>query len=103
MCTCITFCWIRQLSRTTLTGPVTFGVRELCLFVLHSAGTDNYLTLLILVPWHMEDESYMYLYYIVLDQRVINTTRVGSVAFGGRELYVLALHSAGPHLYLTLL
>jgi hypothetical protein len=71
MCTCITFCWIRQLSSTTLTGPVTFGVRELCLFILHSAGTDNYLTLLILVPWHMEDESYMYLYYIVLDQRVI--------------------------------
>jgi hypothetical protein len=46
MCTCITFCWIRQLSNTTFTGPVTFGGRELCALVLHSAGPESYLTLL---------------------------------------------------------
>jgi hypothetical protein len=40
MCACVTFCWIRQLSSTTLTGPVTFGVRELCLCVLYSAGIE---------------------------------------------------------------
>jgi hypothetical protein len=46
MCTCITFCWTRHLSSTTFTGPVTFGGRELCVFVLHSAGPESYLTLL---------------------------------------------------------
>jgi hypothetical protein len=46
MCTCITFCWIRQLANTTLTGPVAFGGRELCVLVLHSAGSDSYLALL---------------------------------------------------------
>jgi hypothetical protein len=46
MCTCITFCWIRQLSNTTLTGSVVFGGRELCVLVLHSAGSDSYLILL---------------------------------------------------------
>jgi hypothetical protein len=45
MCTCIIFCWIRQLFNTTLTGPVAFGVQELCVLVLHSAGTDSYLKL----------------------------------------------------------
>jgi hypothetical protein len=29
MCTCITFCWTRQLASPTLTGPVIFGVHEL--------------------------------------------------------------------------
>jgi len=42
MCTCITFCWTRQLFNTTLIGP-----------------------------WHLEDGRYMYLYYILLDQTVI--------------------------------
>jgi hypothetical protein len=46
MCMCITFCWIRQLFNTTLTSPVTFGGRVLCVLVLHSAGPDSYLTLL---------------------------------------------------------
>jgi hypothetical protein len=46
MCTCIMFCWIRQLLNTTLTGPVAFGGRELCVLVLHSAGPDCYFTLL---------------------------------------------------------
>jgi hypothetical protein len=50
MCTCITFCWTRQLASTTLTGPVIFGVHELCILVLHSAGPDSYLALLLLVP-----------------------------------------------------
>jgi hypothetical protein len=46
MCSCITLCWIRQLSNTILTDPVTFGVQELCVVVLHSSGPDSYLTLL---------------------------------------------------------
>jgi hypothetical protein len=46
MCTCIIFCWIRQLFNTTLSVPVAFGGRELCVFVLHSAGSDSYLALL---------------------------------------------------------
>ena len=46
MCTCITFCWTRQLFNTTLIGPVEFEGRELGALVLHSAGSDNYLTLL---------------------------------------------------------
>jgi hypothetical protein len=71
MCTCITFCWTRQLFNTTLIGPVAFGGRELCVLVLHSVGPDSYATLLLLVPWHLKDESYAYLFYIMLDQRVI--------------------------------
>jgi hypothetical protein len=43
MFTFITFYWIRQLSSTTLTDPVTFGGRQLFVPVLHSAGTDSYL------------------------------------------------------------
>jgi hypothetical protein len=46
MCTCITFCWIRQLINTTLTGPVAFGGRVLCVLVLHAVGSNSYLTLL---------------------------------------------------------
>ena len=46
MCTCITLCCTRQLSNTTLIGPVVFGGRELCVLVLHSAGPDSYLALL---------------------------------------------------------
>jgi hypothetical protein len=71
MCTCIIFCWIRQLLNTNLTGPVAFGGRELCVLVLYSAGSNIYLTLLCLVPWYLEDGSYLYLYYILLDQTVI--------------------------------
>jgi hypothetical protein len=71
MCTCITFCWTRHVFNTTLIGPLAFKVRELCVLVLHSAGPDRYLTLLSLVPLLLEDDSYLYLYYILLDQRVI--------------------------------
>ena len=71
MCTCIAFCWTRELSNTTLIDPVAFGERQLCVLVLHSAGPDSYLTLLGLVPWHLENESYVYLYYMLLDQTVI--------------------------------
>ena len=46
MCTCIAFRWTRELSNTTLIGPVAFGDRELCGLVLHSAGPDSDLTLL---------------------------------------------------------
>ena len=68
MCTCITFCWTRQLFNTTLIGPVTFEGRELCVLVLHSAVPDSYLTLLLLVPWYLEEGSYV---YILLDLTVI--------------------------------
>jgi hypothetical protein len=54
-----------------LIGTVVFGGRELCVLVLHSAGSDSYLTLLSLVPWYLVDESYVYLYYILLDQTFI--------------------------------
>jgi hypothetical protein len=46
MCTCIICCWIRQLFNTNLIGAVVFGGRELCVLVLHSAGSDSYLTVL---------------------------------------------------------
>ena len=107
MCTCITFCWTRQLFNTTLTGPVAFGGRVLCVLVLHAVGSNSYLTLLWLVSWYLEDESYVCLYYILLDQPVFrelfSTTVIGPIAVGGRELYVLVLHSVGPDSYLTLL
>ena len=45
MCTCITFCWIRQLFSTALIGPVTFGGRELCVLAL-LVYVYSYLTLL---------------------------------------------------------
>jgi len=76
MCTCITFCWTRWLFNTTLIGPMVLGERELCVLVLHSAGPDSYLTLLSLVPLHLENGSYVYLYYILLDQTVIKTTLI---------------------------
>jgi hypothetical protein len=41
MCACITFCCTRQLFNNTLIGPVTFGGRELCICILHSAGPDS--------------------------------------------------------------
>jgi hypothetical protein len=132
MCTCNTFCWTRQLFNTTLIGPVGFRGRESWVLVLHSAEPDSYLTLLWMVPWHLEDGSYVYLYYIQLDQTVIqdyfdwcrriwwtivmctciifcstrqlcNTTLTNPVAFGGRELCVLVLYSARPDSYVTLL
>ena len=125
MCTCITFYWTRQLLNTTFIGPVAFGGRELYVLVLHSAGPDSYLALLSLVPWHWEDERYVYLSYILLDQTVMqhyfhwsrdiwrtgamctcitfcwirqlsNTTLTDPVKFGVQELCVLVLHSAGP-------
>ena len=68
MCSCITFRWTRQLSSTTLIGPLAFGERDLCVVVLLSAGPDSYLTLLSLVQWHLEDEIYVYFYNILLDQ-----------------------------------
>jgi hypothetical protein len=46
MCTCITFCWTRHLFKTTLTGPVAFGEREVCVLILDSAEPDSSLTLL---------------------------------------------------------
>ena len=36
-------------------------------------------------------------------RQLFSTTFIGSLAFGERELCVLALHSAGPDSYLTLL
>jgi hypothetical protein len=46
MCTSIILCWIRQIFNTTLIVPVAFGGRELCVLVLHSAGSESYLVLL---------------------------------------------------------
>ena len=71
MCSCITFCWTRQLSSTTLIGLLAFGELDLCVLVLHSAGPHSYLTLLSLVQWHVEDDIYLYVYYILLDQAII--------------------------------
>ena len=51
--------------------PVSFEGRELCILVLYSAGPDSYIALLSLVLWHLEDRSYVFLYYILLDQTVI--------------------------------
>ena len=36
-------------------------------------------------------------------RQLFNTTLIGLVAFGGRELCVRVLHSAGPDSYLALL
>ena len=74
MYTCITVCWIRQLSSTTLNGPVTFDGRELCVFITFSRT-----------------------------KQIFNTTLIGPVVFGGREFCVLVLRSAGSESYLTLL
>jgi hypothetical protein len=104
---------------------MTFGGLISCVPVLYSAGPDSYLTLLSLVPWHLEDERYEFLSYILLDQTVMqhyfhwsrdiwrtgamctcitfcwirqlsNTTLTDPVEFGVQELSVLVLHSAGP-------
>ena len=74
MCTCITFCWTRHLSNTTLIGPVAFGGLELCVC-----------------------------YYILLDQTVTLHYFDWPVTCGGRALFVLVLHSAEPDSYVTLL
>jgi hypothetical protein len=44
MCTCITFCWTRQLFNSIVIGPDAFEERELCVIVLYSFGPDSYLT-----------------------------------------------------------
>ena len=50
---------------------MAFGQWELCVLVLHYAGPDSYLALLSLVQWHLYNEMYVYLYYILLDQTYI--------------------------------
>jgi hypothetical protein len=59
------------LFNSIFIGPDAFGERELCVIVLYSFGPDSYLTVFWLVPWHLENESYVYLYYILLNQTVI--------------------------------
>ena len=71
MCTCVTFCLTRQLLNSILIGPMAFRERELCVVVLYSAGPHSYLTLLSLVQWHLEDDIYLYVYYILQDQTII--------------------------------
>ena len=71
MCTCVTFCLTRQLLNSILIGHMAFREQELCVIVLHSAGLDSYLKLLALVQWHLEDDIYLYVYYILLDQTII--------------------------------
>ena len=82
---------------------MAFGKQQLWVLVLHSAGPHRYLTLLSLVQWHLEDDSYLYLYYILLDYTLffIIYALIGSFAFGRRELCVLVLYSTGPDNYLT--
>ena len=94
MCTCIIFCWIRQLFNTTLTGPVPFGVQELCVHVLHSAETDSHLKLLNWscgIWWTRVMCTCITFCWI---KQLFITTLIGAVVIGGRELCVLVLHSA---------
>jgi hypothetical protein len=58
----------------------------------------SYLILLWLVLWHLEDGRYVY-----RTRELFNTTLIDPVVFGGRDICVLVLHSAGPDSYLTLL
>jgi hypothetical protein len=44
MCTCITFCWTRQLFNTNLNGSMIFEGLISCVLVFYSAGPDSYLT-----------------------------------------------------------
>ena len=78
---------------------MAFGGREICVLVLHSAGPDSYLTLLLLVRWHLEEGSYVYLITFYWTRHLFNTTLIGPMALGGRELCVLILHSVGPDSY----
>ena len=103
MCTCITFCWTRQLFNTTLIGAVTFRRRELCLLVLHSAGQDSCLGLLC---WPRDIWKTGVMCTCIIFCRIrqlLNTNLTGPVALGGRESCVLVLYSAGSDSYLTLL
>ena len=50
---------------------MAFREQELCVIVLHLAGLDSYLKLLSLVQWHIEDDIYLYVYYILPDQTII--------------------------------
>jgi len=100
---CITSCWTRQLFNTTLIGSVAFEGRELCALVLHSAGPDMYLILLRLALWRMKDEVMITGITFCWTRQLFNTTLIGPVVFGERELCVLVLHCAGPDSYLTLL
>ena len=116
MCTCITFCWIGQLFNTTLTGPVTFGGRELCVLVLYVVGSDSYLCLLVLhsarqdsclglLCWPRDIWKTGVMCTCIIFcwiRQLLNTNLTGPVAFGGRELCVLVLHSAVSDSYLTL-
>jgi hypothetical protein len=82
---------------------VTFGRRELCVLVLHSAGQDSCLTLLYWPRdiWRTGIMCTCIMFCWI--RQLLNTTLTGPVAFGGRELCVLVLHSAGPDCYFTLL
>ena len=52
-------------------------------------------------PWYLENESYVYLYYILLNQTLFSTTFIGPIAFGRRALFALVLQSAEPDSYLS--
>jgi hypothetical protein len=101
MCTCITFFWTGHLLNTTFIGPMEFGGRQLFVPVIHSAGTDGYLTLLWLVPWHLRTGIMCTCITFCLTRQLSSTTLIVPVIFGGRELFVLVLHSLGPDSYLT--
>jgi hypothetical protein len=102
MLTGITFCWTRQSFNTTFIGPDAFEGRELCALVLHSAGPDSYLTLLRLALWCLKDGVMFTGITFCWNRQLFNTTSIGPVAFEGRELCALVLHSAGPDIYLAL-
>ena len=102
MCICITFTRTRKLFNTTLTGPVTFGGRELCVLVLYVVGSDSYLCLLVLhsarqdsclglLCWPRDIWKTGVMCTCIIFcwiRQLLNTNLTGPVAFGGRELCV---------------
>ena len=95
MCTCTTFCWIRQLFTTNMNGLVVFVGRELFVLILHSAGSDSYLTYFDCSRdiWSMcTSITFCWI------RQLSNTTLTGPVTFG---VCVLVLHYAGSDSYLT--
>ena len=96
MRTCITFCWTQHLFSTTVISPVAFRGPKLCVLVLHSVGSDSYLTLLYWssILWRTGDMCTFITFWWT--RQLFNTTLIDAVAFGGRDICVLVLHTAGP-------
>ena len=106
VCTALIIHWSFERNYDVLVNNsfrISFEGRQLCVLVLHSTGPDSYLTLLSLVPWHLETGVICSCTTFCWTRQLFSTTLICPVAFVGRVFCVLVLHSTGPDSYLILL